>query len=105
MKTKEELLELIRDYEISDKICTETGNLITANEGYYLLDGMVYSEEVDIDTVIKHVIGGEYSTKEELYEDGSDYYYWTTQENEEGILENILYHKEYYNILGDIIKL
>ena len=86
-------------------ICFQTKRPIFAEEGCYLLNHEWYCEDVDIDKEIREVTGGEYKNMEALYEDGSDFVYWTTNYDEEAVLNEITDQGYYYDQHGNKVEL
>ena len=103
--TKENLKDLIKSYEATDILCPETNLPIFANDEAYMLDTEWYHNDVYINDVIFEKTGGIYRTLEDLYEDSSDYFYWSTYHDENEIFESIINQGYFYDKNGNKIFL
>lgn len=102
---------LVRVYEeildgiASNIICFETQVLIPSYGDMYVLNGEYYSVEVDIDSLIQEVTEGRYRTSEELYDNNSDYFYFTQNYDVSTVLQEIIDQGYYYNHKSEKIQL
>lgn len=97
---KGSLTKLVNSRKATNICCYKTNTPIFPNEGYYVLDGKCYCENVDINKEIQDVTNGEYKTADELYRDNDDFYYWTENYDEQTVVQEIIEQGFYYDKKG-----
>src|SRR5699024_3153663 len=98
MAKLKQLLTDIENSEVTSRVCNETGESIFVGEPCYFLYGEIYSESVDIDSLIKEKSKGLYKNTDEIYSDDSDTYYYTEFYEAQTILEEIEAQGYYYDV-------
>lgn len=92
-----EIRYLVEEGLAGAEVCTLSGRSILAHEEIYMLAGLKYHINVDIESELSRLTDGSITTKEDAYDDDSDWFYFTENDDFDEVFNQIMEQGYYYD--------